>query len=84
MINLILKKSFDFNVKENTNVRKNLLFCKLIRFLKILTSNIYTLDKIGSLILEELELHFFIDKLLLIYVTKIKDNTDLLYLGKVH
>ena len=83
ILNIILKDSFDFYMKETTNVKKNFLFCNLIVFLKLLTSDKFILDKTGLLIIEELELHFLIDKLIYIYSTKVKDNMDDLLLGNV-
>ena len=82
MINNLLKNDFNFIVKEEINQKKNLFLCHLIHFLKSLTSR-ETLKEVGEILIEEIEANFLIEKLIDIYVMKIKPNKERLFSGEI-
>ena len=82
MINNLLKNDYNFIIKEEINQKKNLFFCHLIHFLKSLTTR-ETLKEVGEILIDEIEANFLIEKLIDIYVMKIKPNKERLFSGEI-
>ena len=82
MINNLLKRNYNFNIKEETQCKKNLLLCRAISFLKTLLNH-ETFIEYSSILLDELDIYLLVEKLMDIYHTKIYPNIDYLYAGKL-
>ena len=80
--NIILKRDYNFKIKDEINIRKNLLLCFGVSFLKSLLSE-KSLLIIGEILLDNLDIYLLIEKLIDIYSFIIKPNEELLYNGEI-